>query len=303
MSWRVAFTCWLGTWAWDGAGAQDVIFLKSGQSAAADVEAITDKIIVFRLLQGGRGESQSMPIEQVAYVEFEFEPGEEEAFARRDSLPLEEARKWWDFHFAHLHRPRSRTAAWGIACAQALLREQRESDSNEALRLFERIAERAWDEADIAAARQGRLQALIALGDLETATREARILSAETEDPALLIEVKHLLAQADFAKLEALEEEHPRWEEDDEVRPERNQLYHNTIDQFLWPYLFHAARDDAATRGLLAASEVYAFGGDFERAAAACLDLTRLYPKHELSEEAKQRLEQLQHELPNPTSP
>lgn len=258
----------------------DVIHLKNGETITTEVDALTDNIVTFSQKSAVGSASRTLPAEQVEYVEFGFEPGEEEMFRRLDSLDLPTLEKWWDFHFSHLHRPRSRTAAYGVALGKKLVGQEAESSKRRGLALFDRIAERAWSEKDVAAAKQGRLQALIALGELEMAGEEAAALASETEDPEALIEVKYLLAQADFEKLKELEREHPRWMEDEEVRPERNALYHNTVDQFLWPHLFHATREDAAARGLAAAAEVYAFAGEDELAEASRTDLAKLYPDH-----------------------
>ena len=276
---------------------QDVIVLKNGQYAACEIEALTDNILTFTLIQQGANQGgvarRTINTSEVAYVEFDFEPGEEEAFAAKETLDMESVEAWWNHHFAHLHRPRSRTGAWGIALGYALLDKDVDLYGSRALQLFERIADRAWSEIDIAAAKRGQLHALMALGELERAITEANILAGQTEDPELLIEVKHLLAEADFARLRELEEEHPRWNEDDEVRPERNELYHSIIDQFMWPYLFHAAREEAAARGLLGAGLVYEFGGDTGLATNAYRDLIALYSESEARAKADGRLEEL----------
>ncbi len=260
--------------------AADVIHLKNGERIATEIDAITDNIVTFSQRSTIGSASRTLSADQVEYVEFGFEPGEEEIFGRLSSLDSATLEKWWNFHFGHLHRPRSRTAAYGIAFARKLIERDSESEKKRGLALFDRVIERAWSEKDIAFAEQGRLQALIALGELETARDEAAALAAETEDPGMLIEVKFLLARADFEKLKALEEEHPRWIEDDEVRPERNELYHNTVDQFLWPHLFHTVREEAAARGLAAAAEVYAFGKEQERSRECLFDLAKLYPDY-----------------------
>lgn len=277
--------------------AQDVVHLKNGQSAACEVTALTDNIVTFNLPTrggpAGGSAKRTIQMSEVAYVEFGFRPGEKAAWEQRDTLDPETLDRWWDFHFAHLHRPRSRTAGFGIALGHSLLRVNEPFENKQALSLFDRIIERAWSEDDRASARQGRLQALIATGDLETAIGEAKLLSQRTEDPELLIEVKFLLAEADFKKLQQLVEDNPRWEEDDEVRPERNELYHRTLDQYLWPHLFHATREAAAARGLLAAGDVYRFGEELERARASYEDLVQLYPQSESATVAKERLDTL----------
>jgi len=284
-----------------GKAADDVLHLQNGAKVVCEIEALTDNIVTFSFQVGEGTGKRTLPTDQVAHVEFGFETGEEEDFREREELSADELERWWDFHFAHLHRPRSRTAAWGLALGNALLREDPESKGKEALALFDRIAERAWSQGDIDLARQGRLRSLIALGELDTAMGEAKVLAGQTEDPELLIEVKHLLADADFAALRKLEEENPRWELDDEVRPQREALYHRVIDQYLWPHIFHATREEAAARGLLAAARVYEFGEETQLARQAYEDLTKLYPKTESTPLAKTRIEVLsQSEDPTP---
>ena len=153
----------------------DVLHLKSGEIIPCEIEAITDNIVTFSFQVPGNtsgSAKRTIPAEQVAHVEFGFETGEKAAFSQREEMSSGELQKWWDFHFAHLHRPRARTAAWGIALGNALLREDPESEGKTALALFDRIAARAWSQADVDLARQGRLRSLIALGDLETAMAE-----------------------------------------------------------------------------------------------------------------------------------
>jgi tetratricopeptide (TPR) repeat protein len=275
--------------------AQDIIYLKTGESLACRVDALTDNIVNFTLLSNagtaGGSARRTVPAAQVDYVEFDFREGEAAFFERRNAATSEQLKSWWDYYFPHLHRPRSRAAAYGIAFAAALLRETPETAGERALSIFDRIIERAWSADDIALAKQGRLRTLMALGDLETATVEARLLASQTEDPGLLIEVNYLLAMADFQKLKTLQEEHPRWEEDDEVRPERNEIYHRAVDQFLWPHLFHATREEVAARGLAGAAGLYLFAGEIEAARARWDDLVHLYPDSTFATEAKTLLE------------
>lgn len=283
--------------------AQDIIYLKTGESLACRVDDLTDNIVNFSLLSkagtAGGMARRTVPALQVDYIEFDFREGEAAFFERRNEATSDQLKGWWDFYFPHLHRPRSRAAAYGVAYAAALLREAPETAATRALSIVDRIIERAWSADDIALAKQGRLQALMALGDLETATVEARLLASQTEDPGLLIEVNYLLAMADFQKLKDLQEEHPRWDEDDEVRPERNRIYHRAIDQFLWPHLFHATREEVAARGLAGAAGLYLFAGEIESARARWGDLIQLYPDTTFATEAKTLLET----HPSPTTP
>ena len=61
----------------------------------------------------------------------------------------------------------------------------------------------------------------------------------------------------------------------------------------MWPYLFHAAREEAAARGLFGAGLVYEFGSDAGLATNAYRDLIALYPESEARTKADRRLEGL----------
>lgn len=277
------------------AAAQDFVHLKTGESTACEIESVTDSAIVLRIsVAGGAGSAKrTLPMDRVDYIEFAFEAGEEAVFRNLENISAEILETWWKFHAQHLHRPRSRTAAYGIALGNALIKESSEKGAERALSIFDLIIEKAWAESDKSAASQSRLRALIAMGELKTAVGEAEVLASRTDDPDLLLEVKYLLADADFEQLKALEEEHPKWIEDDEVRPERNEIYHRIIDQYLWPHLFHATRTEAAARGLLGVGRVYEFAGEVELARAAYEDLRALYPESSFFDEAAERFNQL----------
>jgi hypothetical protein len=108
---------------------QDVVHLKTGESAACTVTAITDNIITYTLptIRGSRGGSakRTLQMDRVSHVEWGFRPGEETAWENRDTASVEAAEKWWNEWFASIHRPRARTAGWGIAFGNALLRANR----------------------------------------------------------------------------------------------------------------------------------------------------------------------------------
>ncbi|MDF1739692.1 MAG: hypothetical protein P1U86_11070 [Verrucomicrobiales bacterium] len=280
------------------ANAEDVIYLKTGESAVCRIDAITPKITNFTLLSDpgpAKGSARrTVATDRIDYFVFGFKPGEETVYQNRKTESSEVLEKWWNTWFAYLGRRRSRTAAFGNAFGHALLREDPAIHAKRALSIYDRIIAKAWSAEDVAEAKQGRLRALMAMGDLETATHEAQLLAGETEDPGLLIEVKYLLAQADFETLKALVEENPKWEEDDEVRPERNRLYHIVVDQLLWPHLFHATRENEAARGLFGVAGVYRFAGEEELARAACEDLIQLYPETDFTPGAVAFVEQIQ---------
>jgi len=279
--------------------AQDVLHLKSGEVLNCQIEAITDNILTYQVsvdLGGGKTASSRRTISPavIDYIEFAPLPGEVEALGEPERADRKVLEKLWFDLSRHLHRPRSNAGKVGLAYADALLKSDKEYEWNEALQLFDRIREKDWDETNRQAAFQGRLRSLIQIGDLETALHEANQLAEQSEDPGMLIEARYALAQVDFKSLRKLESENPKWEEDDTVRPDRNRLYHRILDQFLWPYLFHGTEEEAAARGLVAAAETYAFGGDLEAARDSLNDVLALYPNTRQADVAQERMKEFQ---------
>jgi|GEM_PF-4307658 len=180
---RILFSLLLASFA----AAEDVIYLKTGESALCRIDAITPKITNFTLLSDpgpAKGSARrTVATDRVDYFVFGFKPGEKEVFENRGKEGSEVLEKWWDTWFAHLSRRRARTAAFGNAFAHALLREGPTIKAQRALSVFDRVIERAWAEADIAEAKQGRLRALMMLGDLETATHGCEPATLVTPKP------------------------------------------------------------------------------------------------------------------------
>ena len=276
--------------------ALDVIHLQNEQVIQCKIEAITDNIVTYiteiKLSSGQTGVAKrTIPTAQIKFIDYGPIAGETELLENLKTATVEEIDAVWDKKYAHLHRPKNNAGTIGIALGNALLREESEFKWRRALELFDHIHERAWDEPSKNEARQGRLRSLIRMGDLETAIHEARQLASETEDPTMLIEARYIVARADFERLKKLEDENPKWEEDDTVLPERNRLYHATVDEFLWPYLFHGTKEEQAARGLVAAGEVYRFAEKEDDAAACFEDAMKLYPETEAAKSAQQFLE------------
>ena len=281
--------------------AQDVVVLKSGESLSCRIEAITDNLVNIALpgVAGGTA-TRTLAAAQVDYFEMGFREGEEDLYRRRGEAGAALLQEWWEAARPHLHRPRSRAGAWGVAYAEALLREDPESAPARVLSLCDLIVGRAWSQEDVAAAKQTRMRALMAAGDLDAALDEAKHHAEAAGDPSLLVEVEFLIAQADFAALRELETEHPRWRDDDEVRPGREALFHRALDRFLSPHLFHASLGEPAARGLFAAAELFRCDGDLAEARARWIDLTMLYPETSYAAQAAKLLES---EILSPDNP
>jgi hypothetical protein len=103
-------------------------------------------------------------------------------------------------------------------------------------------------------------------------------------------------ARTDFAALRKLEQDHPKWSEDDSVRPERDALFHQTLDSALKPSLFHGALEQPASDGLWTAIEVLEFARQLPAAADTARDLLKLYPASPRARDATHFLQR--HRLP-----
>lgn len=265
------------------ARGEDVLHLKDGKVISCEITAITDNVLTYKTtidLGNGRTASAEPTIspEAVEFIEFGPLPGETEALQAPESASVEDLRKLWDEKSRHLHRPKSKAGEIGLLYGKRLLAEPESHQWDFAIAVFDRILDRDWNAEHHLRAKSGRLKALIQLGRLNEAISEARQLTRESEDPEMLIEARYAIAQADFEKLKQLEEENPKWEEDDTVRPERESLYHGIVDEFLWPYLFHGTEEALAARGLVAAAEAHRFAGNLDEARACLNDVVALYP-------------------------
>lgn len=196
----------------------------------------------------------------------------------------------WQARQSWLDLPDSPAAEIGLAYAELLLRSADPAQRQRALAVFGAIEAGAWDDAARGRARTGRLRALVATGRAAEAVDEAAAVAASTDDPEVLIEAKLVLGENAARALAALVAEHPRWQLEDGVRPERDRLFDEALDLFLFPYLFHGTAAGPAARGLRRAAELQLAGGDRRQAAELAADLLALYPAAPEADFARQLL-------------
>jgi hypothetical protein len=217
----------------------------------------------------------------VAQVEFAPDATRDALVARGGVAQLLALAAQWQRFEPFLAIARSPAPRIGLRYANVLLDTKDAANAAKGLALFSRIETDAWNPDDKAAARQGRLRGLIATGKTEEAVTEARELLKTATAPDVQIEARYILARAAEESLRKLVDENPRWEEDDRVRPERHRLYHEAVDFYLYPLLFHGARVEASARGLWHVSELYRFTGEQQLALETARDAASLYPETE----------------------
>ncbi|MEM8956000.1 MAG: hypothetical protein AAGD22_17725 [Verrucomicrobiota bacterium] len=278
---RAAILVWAIWAAFAGSvWAVDVIHLKEGEPIPCEILELSDNNVRIKVtisVAGGEAFSTKVvPMASVAFIDFEPEAGEEFLLESGGVEDVGEIEGIWEAKRENLHRRNSNAGEVGLKLAELLVERGSMEDGKA---LYERVETGDWDEKRRGRARQGRLRVLLAMGEVDAAVKEALAMAEEGGNAEILMDAKYVLASADFDKLKQLEEENPKWDEDDLVRPERNQLYHSVLDQYLQPYLFHGADEAAASRGLLGAIEVYRWAGDNVAALARAKDLLALYPE------------------------
>lgn len=267
--------------------AEDIIHLKHGAPLHGDILQIADDQVKIHVRQGNAMAVRALPDDAIDFIDFEVPEAEAKALASGDGRAL---RVVWIGKQKLLGRRESNAGQIALAYAEALLEVDSDPAKSDALELFTNVEKDDWNAKRRVLARTGRLRALLALGNAEAAMAEARAMAEETEDPALFLEARHVLATIDFQELEKQVDENPRWEEDDTVRESIRALYDGTVDRALEPYLFYGSEEAAAARGLLLAARTHRLAGREEDARSCAEDILALYAKTEYAARAKEFL-------------
>lgn len=247
------------------------------------------------LERGGPGArlTVSVPRSEIDRIEFAENESLNQLLADHDQGDIHEIGALWQRWRHVVDLAKSPAARIGNVYGLLLLETGDEARAETALEIFTTIETSAWDDSDRQIARQGRLRAMVATGSAADAVAEAEQLAVESEDSRILIEAKFILAEAAFNRLAKLETENPRWTEDINVRPERERLYHESLDLYLYPYLFFGSETEAASRGLAGALAVHRFNDDTPAAIEISRDLVRIYPDTTFAREASEFLASL----------
>jgi tetratricopeptide (TPR) repeat protein len=282
------------------ASAADTVFLGSGVTRFGDVVGMDESSLKVRLRLAPRPDGReaptatiSVPRRDVVQVEFAEDTARDDLLRAPEAKALPQVEAFWKQWEPFLAFAKSPAGMAACAYGEVLVESGQRSKAQEALELFARVEKEAWDELSRMRARQGRLRAMVAVGNAAGAVKEAGELAKVTEDPAVLIQAKYILANAADAKLRELVAENPRWEEDIYVIPERHRLYNEALDEYLFPYLFFGSESGPAARGLAGAMGIYRFTGETGFAIECARDLIALYPETQHAKAAKEFVDSL----------
>jgi hypothetical protein len=261
------------------APAQDTIHFKDGKSETGSVVELTGGFVVLRP-PAPNAPLRRHPAAAIATVQFSERPEMERARASAGIERLDLLRRLWYLLRPSIDLPESPAGEWGLQFAAAILDSKVEDNVKLSFEVFQTIEERDWNRDRRHAARRGRFNAMLNLGRMEEAMAEARAVASDPaqEDPELLIIARMMLGDLAFRQLKELEEENPRWDLDDLVRPRRNALRDEALDHYFYAHLYHGDLPESAARGLAAAIRVIEHDQDRAGAAARSRDLVTLYP-------------------------
>jgi hypothetical protein len=274
------------------APAQDVVFrrgggITSGKIAAVDPAGV--KVEVF-LVENQPPAILSLPRGDIDRVDFAENEKLSQVLKTAALEQLPNVERFWAARSSWIDMPESLAGEAGLVLGDLMLASEDAARHRKALDVFKEVESKDWSPERRARARQGRLRALVKVGRATEALAEAAHLAQSAEDPEVLLEAKLVLAEGAAKALRDLVSENPRWEQDDEVRPEHYRLYQEAIDLFLFPYLFHGSDSAAASRGLWGAVELYRFTARPDLAEATARDIVALYPNSSQAPLAKRFL-------------
>jgi hypothetical protein len=259
------------------AHAGDVLTLKNGRTA--DCRIISFSPTTVKILWQER-EQRDIPLADVEFITFAPHPGEAETLAKAVAegrgTPLIQL---WIAKSPRLAIPRSNAGEIGLTYAELLTREASAGSIERAVKVYEQIESTDWSHERRGRAKVGKLRLLLRQGRGEEMKPQAQAMLKEAKEARVKIELHHLMAEAAAVQLRALVRDHPRWELEDDIRPQRDRLFHAALDAYLFPHVFHGAEEDLAARGLWAAAQLSREHGDTDSARAAAADLVQLYPE------------------------
>ena len=273
----------------DPQSGQDTIFLRQGEAIAGKIVGFDGRTIrLRRFLPHLQGTSVDAPpvlasvavsLSHVERVEFSSDEVPDEKLTTATTANIPEIKALWEKAVVWLSVPKSRIAEIGLCYGNLLLNAGDRANAGRAFGIFRVIETTSWSQDAKILARQGRLRAMMAADSAQQAVKEAQEIAQTSADPAVLIEAKYILAQAAHRAFDKFVADNPRWQEDPFAVPERNRLYEEVLQLYLYPALFFGSESEAASRGLWAVAQLCQSVGDLKQALEVSRDLVTIYPE------------------------
>lgn len=259
---------------------------------SADEKAIT----LDKTLPAGMT-TRVVPMTDLAGIEFTLTKREADLHRNPEPAAAPALKVIWAARSSTITLSGSNAADTGLALAKSLRLTGETESLDEAAKILDRI--RAQDTSghrkDLARDEQTVIDflRLMKSGKSEETDKLAWKITEEAGNPDAMLLVTSYLADRHFADLKKIEDENPRWIEDNEVKPTRDRLYHLALDFALYPSLFLGSREKESADGLRKAAEIYQFTNGNLMAKKSLEDLAALYPESEAAEATAPQLAKL----------
>ncbi len=248
------------------------------------IQATPQTLVVEKTLPAGLT-VRNIPLVELEGVTFSLTSGEQALHREPTAASIPPLRVYWELRRETLRLSGSNAGETGLALAKALRLAGDSDKLDEAGKILDRI--RGQDPVKARVERARAEQVIIDFvrslqsGKPEDSDKLAWAITEDADNPDAMLLATAFLADRHFAELQAIEEAHPRWIDDDEVRPLRERLYHLALDFSLYPSLFVGTRAKEASEGLRKAAAVHQFTGSNLLAKNVLEDLAALYPDSE----------------------
>jgi hypothetical protein len=262
----------------------DLLHLANGARVNCRILAVNDSTISieYRAPTGSGLLKRDVPWIDVSHVEFAMDDDFQSLLKNRHSLAIADTPKLadqWQKHAPLLPYRNHPIGELGLLYVETLLQNPDPAQQAQALPIITTLITNDWNPSRRQQARLLQLQAL-AIGERPEETRAtAKTYLANADlDPAHAAEIHLILAKLAHKELHQLETDNPRWQDDDLVRPTRDDLFHMLIDHCITPSLFYGTHETPAAEGIALAMQIFIEHHDLPSAAALARELLHLYP-------------------------
>lgn len=260
-----------------------------GKAVQVRVLDVNEKFVRVQKTAAAGMLERNIPLSDLAGLTFVLTPLEERMIREPSAEAVAGLRVMWTARKAALGMQGAQVGEVGLALAKGLRDSRVPAAFDEAGVLLDDLLRKEVEELRKQAVRE-ELQTLamtraLVVGPPEETDRVAWKVTEAGEPAEAMLMATAWLADRHFADLKRVEEDHPRWEEDDEIRPLRMRLYHLSLDFALYPGLFHGGMREEAANGLKKAWQVHRYTGNTQLALHVLEDLATLYPDSQAAKE------------------